>query len=133
MSLLLTSWQKILVPILSDITQNEFTVQDSFTFVAEIVTQDSDVDMASLGVDSFIYQHPLHQTVDICVNKLSQNPVTLVNGISKNDFRDLLKLATTEPFFRHYNKFYIQADGVTTASPLGSILANIFLPHHDVL
>ena len=27
---------KFLVPILSDITQNEFTVQDSFTFVDEI-------------------------------------------------------------------------------------------------
>ena len=33
---------KFLVPILFDITQNEFTVQDSFTFIDEILTQDSD-------------------------------------------------------------------------------------------
>ena len=33
---------KFIVPALSDITQNEFTVEDSFTFVDEILTQDSD-------------------------------------------------------------------------------------------
>ena len=33
---------KFLVPILSDITQNNFTVQDSCTFVGEILAQDSD-------------------------------------------------------------------------------------------
>ena len=38
---------KFLVPALSDITQNQF-VKDSFTFVDEIVTQDSDLCMASL-------------------------------------------------------------------------------------
>ena len=39
---------KFLVPTLSDITQNQFNVKDSFTFVGEIVTQDSDLCMPSL-------------------------------------------------------------------------------------
>ena len=43
---------KFLVPILSDNTQNEFSVQYSFT--NEILTQDSDLNMASLGVDSLL-------------------------------------------------------------------------------
>ena len=38
---------KFLVPTLSDITQNEFTVKDSFFFVDEILTQNSDFYMAS--------------------------------------------------------------------------------------
>ena len=33
---------KILVPVLPDVTQNEFTVQDAFTFVDETLTQHSD-------------------------------------------------------------------------------------------
>ena len=37
---------KFLVPVLSNITQNEFTVKDSFIFVDEILTQDSDLCMA---------------------------------------------------------------------------------------
>ena len=48
---------KFLVPVLSDVTQNEFTVKDSFTFVDEILTQNSDLYMAGLDVDA--YQHPI--------------------------------------------------------------------------
>ena len=55
----------------------------------------------------------------------------MVKGISKNDFRDLLNLATKESFFTFNNKFYIQVDGVAMGSPLGPILANIFLSHHE--
>ena len=47
-----------------------------------------------------------------------QTPETLVKGISKNDFRDLLNLATKESLFTFNNKFYIQANGVTMGSPL---------------
>ena len=47
---------KFLVPILSDKTQNDFTVKDSFTFVDDILTQNSDLHIANLDVDaSFNY------------------------------------------------------------------------------
>ena len=43
---------KFVVPILSEITQNEFTVKDFFTFVDEVLTPDSNLYMASLDVDA---------------------------------------------------------------------------------
>ena len=46
-------------------------------------------------------------------------------------FLDLLNLATKESFFKFNNKFYVQVDGVAMGSPLGLILANIFLSHHE--
>ena len=55
---------KFLVPVPSDITQNELTVKDFFTFVDEILTQNSDLYVASLDVvasftNKYIYQvHP---------------------------------------------------------------------------
>ena len=61
--------------------------------------------MASLDVDALFINIPLDETIDICVKKLFQNPETLVKGISKNDFRDLLNLAKKESFFT-FNKFY---------------------------
>ena len=36
-----------------------------------------------------------------------------------------------ESLFTFNNKFYIQADGAAMGSPLGPILANIFLSHHE--
>ena len=87
---------KFLVPVLSDITQNEFTVKDSFTFVDEILTQNSDLYMASLDVDALFTNIPLDETIDICIKKLFKTLNTLVKGISKNNFCDSLNLATKE-------------------------------------
>ena len=74
---------------------------------------------------------PLDETIDICVEKLFKIPDTLIKGISKNDYRDLLNLATKESFFTFSNKFYIQVHVAAMGSPLGPILANIFLSHHE--
>ena len=74
---------KFLVSVLSDITENEFTVKDSFTFVDEILTQSSDLYMTSLDVDALFTNIPLDETVDIWVKKLLKTQDTLAKGISK--------------------------------------------------
>ena len=81
--------------------------------------------MASLDADALFSKIPLDERIDICVKKLFKTPNTLVKGIFKNDFRDLLNLATKESFFAFNNKFYILVDGVVIGFPLGPILANI--------
>ena len=87
--------------------------------------------MASLDVDTLFTNIPLDETIDICVKKPFKTPDTLVKVIFKNDFPDLLNLATKESFFTFNNKFYIQVDGVAMGSPLGPILAGIFPSHHE--
>ena len=81
----------------------------------------------SLDVDALFTNIPLDETIDICVKKLFKTPDTLVEGISKNEFCDLLDLTSKESFFTFSNKFYIQVDGVSMGSLLGPVLANIFL------
>ena len=44
--------------ILVLVTQNKFRVQDSFTFVDKILTQDSDLHMASLDIDALFTKIP---------------------------------------------------------------------------
>ena len=67
--------------------------------------------MAILDVYALFTNMPLDETIDICIKKLFKTWDNLVKGISKNDFRDLLNLATKESFFTFNNKFYIQVDG----------------------
>ena len=74
---------EFLVPVLSDITQSEFIVKGSFTFVDEILTQNSDLYMASLDVDALCTNISLDQIIDICVKKLFKTLDTLVKGILK--------------------------------------------------
>ena len=81
----------------------------------------------------FIYQHPIRWNYWYLYKETVSNSgnIGIFKGIYKNDFHDLLNLATKESFFTFKNKFYIQVDGVAMGSPLGLILANIFLSHHE--
>ena len=50
--------------------------------------------MTRLDVYALFINIPLDESVDIWIKKLLKTPETLVEVISKNDFRDLLNLAT---------------------------------------
>ena len=54
-----------------------------------------------------------------------------VNGVGRNDFKELLQLATKGTVFYFNGKYYRQKDGVAMGSPLGPALANAFLCHHE--
>ena len=80
--------------------------------------------MASLEVDFLFTNIPLEETINIFVDNLynhSENPP----NITKQDFRNLFKIATKETFFMFNNKYYEQVDGVAMGSPLGPAFANI--------
>ena len=94
-----------MVPVLSDITQNEFTVKNSFISVDQILIQNSDLHM---DIDASFTNISLDDTTDVCIKKLFHTQEILVKGISKNDFHHLLNLATKESFFTFNSKFYIQ-------------------------
>ena len=64
---------KFLVPELSSITFNEFTVKDSFAFAEAIVHQDGKRFMGNLDVDSLFTNIPLKETINICTNLLYKN------------------------------------------------------------
>ena len=124
--------RQIFSSVLSDITQNEFAVKDSFTFVDKILTQNSDLHMASLDVDALFTNIPLDETIDICIKKLFETLGTLVKGISKNHLRDLLNLTTKELALTFKNKFYIHVDGVAMGSPLGPIGLCVMSPSLEI-
>ena len=117
---------KFLLPFLTPLTQNEYTVTDSFRFAEEICKQDPNLYMASLDVDSLFTNIPLDETIDICIDSLYKDDENTPK-IPKDVFCNLLTVATKESFFMFNNKFYKQIDGVAIRSPLGPALANIFM------
>ena len=110
-------------------TTNEFTVQDSFKFAEDIRSQNKQFVMASLDVDSLFTNIPLDETIEICVDELfkGKKKNEKVNGLTKSQIAQLLKLATKQSFFIFNNNFYIQKDGVALGNPLVPTLANTFL------
>ena len=121
---------KYLVPLLSSLTTNEYTVSDSFTFAEEISKQNAQYFMASLDINSLFTNIPLDETVKICVDSL-YSETDCISGLSKDEFSELLSLATNQSYFKFNGQFFRQVDGVAMGSPLGPCLANAFLCHHE--
>ena len=117
---------KFLLPFLTPLTQNDYTVTDSFHFPEEICKQDPNLYIASLDVNSLFTNIPLDETIDICIDSLYKDDENTPK-IPKDVFRKILTIATKESFYMFNNKFYKQIDGVTMGSQLGPVLANIFM------
>ena len=86
--------------------------------------------MASFDVESLFTNIPLEETIDICVSEIFCDS-EVVDGLTKEDFRTMLDIATKESMFLFDGEYYRQVDGVAMGSPLGPVFANIFLSHHE--
>ena len=120
---------KFLLAFLTPLTQNEFTITDTFHFVEEKCKQDPNLYMASLDVDSLFTNIPLDKTIDICINSLYKDNEKTPK-IPKDVLRNFRNVATRELFFMFSN--YKQIDGVAMGCPLGPAPANIFMGSFEI-
>ena len=120
---------KFLVPLLTPLTSNDFTIKGSFLLAEEVPSFDCAYYMTSFGIESLFTNIELEESISICVDKLFENN-TKVNNFTRESFRFLLELATLDYFLIFYGKYYKQKD-VAMGSPLGPTLANVFLYHFE--
>ena len=118
---------KYLVPLLQPFSENEYTLTNSSRFSNEIITQDTDLYMVSLDVVSLFTNVPLLETIQIVLDKIFIKPGFIYQGFDREDFEKVLKLAVLDTDFLFNGKHFKQVDGVAMGSPLGPVLANIFM------
>ena len=111
--------------MLAPLTSNEYTIKDSFSFAEELLSFDSNLNMASFDVESLFTNIPLKETIDLCVDILFYDR-TKIDGITKDYFHDLLIICMSESLVLFDGEYYKQIDGVAMGSPLGPTFANIF-------
>ena len=116
---------KYLVPLLSDLTSNQYTLNNSSSFIPQILHQNPFSFMVSFDVQSLFTNVPLSETIDIIINKLFPQDDTLFHSFGKHNFRKLLELAVIDTHFIFNNNVYKQTDGMAMGSPLGPTFANI--------
>ena len=121
---------KFLVPILKPLETNKYVTKDSFAFAEEVRKFNPILTMASMDIESLFTNLPLEETIDICCKTLFKE-TRRVAGMNKREFRSLMELATKDMVFLFNSGYYQQIEGVAMGSPLGPILANIFLCHHE--
>ena len=116
--------------LLKPLTNNEYTIKDSFSFAKEVLEFDASLFMASFDIKSLFTNIPLTETLNLCVQNLYRNQ-THVGNLTQSSFYSLLKITMFESFFIFDGKFYEQCDGVAMGSPLGPTLANVFMCHFE--
>ena len=88
---------KFLVPILSPLAVNEFSLHDSFSFADEVSSFCPDHFMVSIDVESLLTNIPLSEAMGICIDNLFCDTNTIYN-LDHNHMRKLLTLAAYELF-----------------------------------
>ena len=73
---------------------------------------------------------PVNENIEICLDKLYEH-TKLVHNLKRLQLKKLLNYCVKENYFSFENHYYDQTDGVAMGSPLGPILANIFMSHFE--
>ena len=129
----LAKWlAEILKPVVDK--YSEHAIRDTFEFCENIENFSAENDttskyMCSFDIASLFTNIPLTETIQICMDTLYRNDEIQKPSVPERLLKSLLIKATTEVIFSFNNKIYKQVDGVAMGSPLGPILANIFVGH----
>ncbi|XP_020904502.1 uncharacterized protein LOC110242811 [Exaiptasia diaphana] len=117
---------------LKPLSYNKYSILDVFKFAEEIRTEvinEADI-LVSYDVTSLFTNVPLDETIGILVEKAFNN--NWFNSeynldISRQDLTVLLNIATKDQLFQFEGTLFEQFDGVAMGSPLGPLMANVFM------
>ena len=88
--------------------------------------------LVSFDVKSLFTHVPLDETIEIILNRIYWKNETSTDT-TKNEMKGLLNLCTKSVHFTFDDNIYVQNDGVLIVSPLGPVLAKIFMIESEQL
>ena len=117
-------WAKLL----SLLSTSEYTVSSSKEFLTTIknVQVPPGFHMVSFDVELLFTNIPLEYTIGLLLERI-YNKGELVTNITRSEMKEMLLLCTKNVHFSYNHDIYIQRDGVAMGSPLGPVLAGIFM------
>ena len=114
--------------LLAPLEKSDRSILNTEAFVNQVKDQriPEGYKMISFDVRSLFTNVPLNETIDIILTKVyDENKID--TKVPKSILKELLYLCTKHVHFKFNNEIYVQCDGVAMGSPLGPLLANIFM------
>ena len=123
--------------ILHPLTQNVYSIKDSFQAVREIDRMDfsklnKGYSVVSFDVASLFTNVPLKRTINIILDRIYKEKVLNVT-LKKSTLKKLIFDCCTKTTFSFNDNLYEQKDGVCMGSSLGPVLANIIMTELEKL
>ena len=112
----------------TSLTKSQHNVLSTDDFIQKIKNEriTKGFKMISFDLKKLFTNVPIHKTIEIILSKVYQEK-KIKTSIPKSILRELSYLCTKEVHFMFNDEIYIQSDGVAMGSPLGPLLANIFM------
>ena len=100
-----------------------------FEFVKRImgIKDSANQIMVSFNVDNLYTNVPVHEAIEITLDMLFKNPNSPSIPFNRSQFKQLLEHAVCNVPFRFLDRKFVRIDGVAIGSPLGPILADLFM------
>ncbi|CAF3764573.1 unnamed protein product [Rotaria sp. Silwood1] len=122
---------KYLYQIIKDNRPNQSSsfVKNSFEFVKKItgIKDNTNQIMVSFDVDNLYTNVPVHEAIEITLDMIFKKSSSPPIPFNRSQFKQLLEYAVCNVPFRFLDKIFLQIDGVAMGSPLGPILADLFM------
>ena len=119
---------KTLNKIISKYIPKKYTLQNTYEFISLLKLCENPKKLASLDVESLFTNVPVHDTIDIILKNVYNNPNISAPKIPQHILKQLLILCTTRTPFHHINgDLYIQHEGVSMGSCLGPTFAEFYM------
>ena len=117
---------------LKPLSVNKFTITDPLKFAEELREQEIGEDdlLVSYDVSSLFTNVPVDETIRILVDKAFEREWFNTKyhlHLKRSELTTLLNLAVKNQLFQLDGQLYEQVDGVGMGSPLGPLMANVFM------
>ena len=121
---------KYLAKLLTPLTKSDQNIDSTKDFIDKLKTMriSEGYKMVSLDVVSLFTSVPLDYTINLILDKVFKDKLVKTK-LSRAELKELLELCTKKMHFSFNNKVYKQTNGVAMGSPLGPVIANIFMVH----
>ena len=108
-------------------------LKDTFDFVKNVSTINTKVDTAicNFDVESLFTKISTLETIEIIHNRAFEVGNESFHGFTRDQLKKLLIICTKESHFKFNGKYYDQIDRVSMRSPLGLLMANIFMANFE--
>ena len=119
---------KYLADLLRPLTKSEYSIDSTKDFIDRIRQKGipQGYEMVSFDVVSLFTSVPLDYTINLILDKIYREKLVKTK-ISRDEMKNLLETCTKEMHFSFNGEIYRQVDGVAMGSPLGPVIANIFM------
>eukprot|EP00794_Sanderia_malayensis_P021192 gene21192-23271_t len=118
---------KYLAKLLAPMNTAEYTVNSTKSFLESFMSAIPENNiLISFDVTSSFNSVPLDFTIDIILRRIYTDK-KIQTSITGDEMRELFLLCTRNIYFTFNDKVYVFKDGVAMGSPLGPVIAGIFM------